>query len=94
MDESSSIRRCFEIKNQRGMHARAATQLVNMAKTFDAEITIGKDGQIVNGKSIIGLLMLAAGKGERIEVCAEGPQAHAAVDAIGDLIDRLFDEGE
>jgi len=89
---SSPVRRTFEIKNKLGLHARAAVQVVQLATSFDAELTVTKDGQTVNGKSIIGLMMLAAAKGQQIEVSAEGPQAAEVVDALGDLIERCFDE--
>jgi phosphocarrier protein HPr len=86
------VERQFEIKNRLGLHARAAAQLVQTVAKFDAEITISKDGQDVNGKSIIGLMMLAAGQGSRIDVAATGPDAAAAVDAIAVLIENRFNE--
>ena len=90
--DGSEVSQVFEIKNRLGLHARAAVLMVQVASQFDAEITVGKDGQVVNGKSIIGLMMLAAGKGNEIEVVAAGPQASEAVAAIGELIERRFDE--
>lgn len=86
------IERQFEIKNRLGLHARAAAQLVQTVSGFDAEITVSKDGQDVNGKSIIGLMMLAAGQGSRIDVMAAGPDAGAALEAIAVLIDNRFNE--
>lgn len=92
MGEGSPVRRTFEIKNRLGLHARAAVQVVQLATSYDAELSITKDGQTVNGKSIIGLMMLAAAKGQQIEVSAEGPQADDVLQALGNLIDRCFDE--
>ena len=82
----------LEIKNRLGLHARAAAQLVQKASQFDAEITIGKDGQMVNGKSIIGLMMLAAAQGTCIEVSVSGPDAAAALEAIEQLVEQKFNE--
>ena len=82
----------LEIKNRLGLHARAAAQLVQTASRFDAEVTIVKDGQAVNGKSIISLMMLAAAQGSFIEVRAVGPQAAEALLAIECLIDQKFNE--
>lgn len=92
MGERGPVRRTFEIKNRLGLHARAAVQVVQLATSYDAELSITKDGQTVNGKSIIGLMMLAAAKGQQIEVSAEGPQADDVLQALGSLIDRCFDE--
>jgi phosphocarrier protein HPr len=90
--KAPAITRQFEIKNRLGLHARAAAQLVQAVSGFDAEITVSKDGQDVNGKSIIGLMMLAAGQGSRIDVAASGPDAAATLEAIAILIDNRFNE--
>ncbi len=82
----------LEIKNRLGLHARAAAQLVQTASQFDAEITVAKDDQVVNGKSIIGLMMLAAAQGTSIEVSTSGPQALEAMQAIEQLVDAKFNE--
>jgi len=82
----------LEIKNRLGLHARAAARLVQTAAQFDAEITVTKDGQVVNGKSIIGLMMLAAAQGTSIEVSVSGPQAAQALEAIEQLVDQKFNE--
>ena len=82
----------LEIKNRLGLHARAAAQLVQTTSQFDADITVSKDEQTVDGKSIIGLMMLAAGPGTVIEVTASGPQAEAALVAIERLVDLKFHE--
>ncbi len=82
----------LEIKNRLGLHARAAAQFVQAASSFDAEITVIKEGQEVNGKSILALMMLAAGVGSVIEVSASGPQAADALAAITQLVDLKFNE--
>jgi phosphocarrier protein len=86
------VRRTFTIKNRLGLHARAAAQLVQLTAGFASEVTITKDGQAVNGKSIMGLMMLAASQGATIEVEAEGDDAAQALDAIGALIEAKFNE--
>lgn len=88
----TSVCKSLEIKNRLGLHARAAAQLVQIAAQFEADITVGKDGQVVNGKSIIGLMMLAAAQGTNIEVSATGPQAEAALAAIEQLVEQKFNE--
>lgn len=82
------------ICNQRGLHARASAKFVKLASTFDSEIRVTRDGVTVNALSIMGLLMLGAGNGCSIDLAAEGPDAQAAIDALLDLVDRKFDEGE
>lgn len=94
MATDEPLRRSFEIKNKAGLHARAAKQVVELTKRYAAEVSVSKDGQTVNGKSILGLMMLAAAKGQAIEITAEGPQANDVLDAMGELIERLFDEEE
>jgi phosphocarrier protein len=86
------IRRQLEIKNELGLHARAAALWVQTVRQFDADLVVRKDGQNVNGKSIIELMMLAAALGSRIEVMASGPDAAAAVDAIAALLEQKFHE--
>ena len=82
----------FEIVNEVGLHARPAAMLVQVALKFQSDITIEKNGQKVNGKSIMGVLMLAAGKGSKLVVRGEGPDAEEAVLAIGELIASKFGE--
>jgi phosphocarrier protein len=82
----------FDIQNRLGLHARAAAQLVRLANQFSSEIRLVKDGVEVNGKSIMGVLMLAAPKDTRILVRASGPDAEEALAAIGALIGRKFGE--
>jgi phosphocarrier protein len=84
--------RTVEIVNERGLHARASAKFVKLANEFDAAVTVSRDGQTVDARSIMGLMMLAAGPGCSIEISAEGPDAQAAVDALCDLINSRFDE--
>ncbi|HEY2751373.1 HPr family phosphocarrier protein [Phenylobacterium sp.] len=86
--------RTVEIVNKRGLHARASAKFVKMASTFDAEVRVSKDGQTVDARSIMGLMMLAAGPGCCIEIEAEGADAEAAVKALQDLVSARFDEDE
>ena len=86
------IQREFEIQNKLGLHARAAAKFVKCASGFSCEVQVGKDAITVNGKSIIGVLLLAAPRGSRIVVMADGPDEAAAIAAIGDLIDGCFGE--
>ena len=84
----------LEIRNKKGLHLRAARLLVDALEPFDAEVTIEKDGQVVNGRSIMGVMMLAAEQGSHIEVTTTGPDAQAALDAITDLVANKFNESE
>ena len=85
--------RVVTIQNARGLHARAATKLVHLTSKFPCEITLGKDGHEINGKSIMGVLMLAAGKGTTVMVRCTGDRADEALAAIVALIDDKFGEG-
>jgi len=87
-----NVEREFDILNRLGLHARAAAQLVRLANGFASEIHVVKDGMEVNGKSIMGVLMLAAPKDTKILVRATGPDAEEAVAAIAELIERKFGE--
>jgi len=87
-----SVEREFDILNRLGLHARAAAQLVRMANGFSSEIHVVKDAMEVNGKSIMGVLMLAAPKDTRVLIRATGLDAEEAVAAIGELIARKFGE--
>jgi phosphocarrier protein HPr len=82
----------FIIVNRLGLHARAAAQLVQTANRFLSEVTITRDGQEVNGKSIMGLLMLAAPCGSIITVSVSGEDAEQALKAIGEMINDGFGE--
>lgn len=82
------------ICNRRGLHARASARFVELASGFDAHIAVSKDGgnDAVSGTSILGLMMLAAARGDAIVVRAEGPDAPAALTAIRNLVEGGFDE--
>jgi phosphocarrier protein HPr len=82
------------IKNRLGLHARAAAKLVQAASRFQARITLQKGSEEVDAKSILGILLLAAAQGTTIQVTADGEDADEALDAIENLIDSRFDEGE
>ena len=91
---SGSASRTVEIVNIRGLHARASAKFVKLASTFDAEVRVSKDGQTVDARSIMGLMMLAAGPGCCIDIEAEGAEAGPAVDALAQLVTAKFDEDE
>ncbi len=82
----------LEIVNERGLHARAAAKFVKTAEQFAAELTVSKGDLEVSGRSIMGLMMLAAAKGCCIEVKADGEEAEAALSAIRDLVGNAFGE--
>ena len=86
------IERRFVIQNELGLHARAATRLVQTANRYEAEVEVERDGTPVNGKSIMGVLMLMAAKGSTITIRARGPDAAEAAAALGNLINNKFDE--
>jgi phosphocarrier protein len=86
------VRRTFTIKNKLGLHARAAAQLVQLAANYASDLTIAREDQEVNGKSIMGLMMLAASQGMTIDVEATGDDAEAMLDAIEGLIEARFNE--
>ena len=86
--------RSVGICNQRGLHARASAKFVKLASSFEAEITVTRDGVTVDARSIMGLLMLGAGIGCDIDVVAEGPDAQEAIAALSDLVARKFDEDQ
>lgn len=87
-----SLSRTVEIINERGLHARASAKFVKLASGFDAQVTVSRDGQSVDARSIMGLMMLAAGIGSSIDISAEGPQAEAALEALSALVSARFDE--
>ena len=82
----------FTIRNRLGLHARAAALVVKTANHFEAEVVIEKDGLEVNGKSIMGILMLAASKGTKITLKADGKDSIQAIGALGELIENKFGE--
>jgi phosphocarrier protein HPr len=81
-----------EIINRLGLHARPCSKFVKLASTFKAEIWVSKDDESVNGKSIMGLMMLAAGQGSKLHISCEGADADAALVALEKLILQKFDE--
>lgn len=82
----------FEIVNDLGLHARAATKLVQLASRYAAEVELEKDGQVANAKSVMGVLLLCGAKGTRVTVRARGREAQRAVESIGELIASRFGE--
>ena len=82
------------IANQRGLHARAAAKFVKVASLFESEILVEKNGQQVDGNSIMDLMMLVASIGTRISIFARGADAMAATEALRELVEGKFDEGE
>lgn len=84
------------IQNELGLHARAASKLVQLASSFPVEVQIGREDMMVNSKSIMGVLMLAAAKGTELQLVASGDEARCqeALDAITRLIDDKFGEGK
>ncbi|MFK8079255.1 MAG: HPr family phosphocarrier protein [Granulosicoccus sp.] len=88
------ISRELLIINKLGLHARAAAKLVKLSSSFESSIDIEKDGQRVNSKSIMGVMMLAASCGTHVTIMAEGQDQDEAIEAITDLINRRFDEEE
>jgi phosphocarrier protein len=84
----------LEIKNKLGLHARAAAALVQTVNKFSAQVTFTKDGQTADGRSIMGILTLAAPQGSKVQVEASGEDAEQALRAIERLIDRRFNEPE
>jgi len=89
---SETLRSIAKITNKRGLHARASAKVVEASARFQSEITIIKDGTRVNGRSIMGLMMLAASLGSEILVEVKGPDADAAMTAMLALIDAKFGE--
>ncbi len=83
-----------EIVNKLGLHARASAKLTQLAGSFASEVWMSRNGRRVNAKSIMGVMMLAAGKGSRVTIEAEGPDAEAALAAMLALIAEKFGEAE
>jgi phosphocarrier protein HPr len=94
---ASGVFQCLaevKITNRKGLHARASAAFVKCVEKYDAEVTVTKDGQAVNGSSIMGLMMLAAGPGSTILIVTEGPEAEEALDALTSLVEARFNEQE
>lgn len=90
--ESVKLARDFTVTNKLGIHARPAALFVKVASRFDSDIFVEKDGETVNGKSIMGLMLLAAGHGSKIKVHADGDDAGQAMVELEALLRRKFDE--
>ena len=88
------IKTTATISNKLGLHARASAKLTKLAGSFRSEIFLSRNGRRVNAKSIMGVMMLAAGMGSSIEIEADGPDEDAAMAALRELIDGRFGEGE
>ncbi|HHO58656.1 MAG TPA: HPr family phosphocarrier protein [Thiotrichales bacterium] len=82
------------IINKLGLHARAAAKLVTLASSFSSEVKLARNGQEVNGKSIMGVMMLAASKGSEIRIIADGDDEHEAIEKLTELIENRFGEEE
>jgi phosphocarrier protein HPr len=91
--QGKSATSTFEIVNELGLHARAAIKLTQVAQRFPCEVTLARDDQEANGKSVMGVLLLCGSKGTKIEVRADGEGAGDVVRAIGELIADRFGEG-
>ena len=87
------IRREVAIRNRLGLHARAAARFVHTASRFRARVTASRDGRVMDGKSILGILLLAASQGTAIEVAADGPDEEEAMVALVSLVEGGFGEG-
>jgi phosphocarrier protein HPr len=92
MTPGEDVLRTVTIANRHGLHARPAAEFVKLASTFDAEIVVRKDELEVSGKSIMGMMMLAAEYGSEITIRARGAQAEAAVGGLASLVERRFGE--
>ncbi len=88
------LTRTLEVCNRRGLHARAAAKFVTLAERFGAAVEVVKDGQSVSARSIMGLMMLGAGRGSSLELRAEGWDAKEALDALAALVEAGFNEQE
>lgn len=88
----TEVTREVTVVNKLGIHARPASMFVRLAAQFDSEVTVEKDGEAVNGKSIMNLMLLAAGPGSRIRLSAAGPDAQQAVDELENLVKSKFNE--
>lgn len=82
------------IDNKLGLHARASAKFVQLASVYNSNISLSRNGQKVNGKSIMGIMMLAAARGTELELCADGADEANAVAALSSLVGDLFGEGE
>ena len=86
------VSRSVTVSNQLGMHARAAARFVSLATRFDSQIRVARDTRVMDGKSIMGILLLAAARGTSITISAEGADEVAAVEALAQLVESGFGE--
>lgn len=87
-------RRALVVSNPLGLHARAAAKFARLAGRFASSVKIARDGRQVDGKSILGLLVISAAYGATVDVTAEGPDEDEAIEALAGLVERGFDDGE
>ena len=87
------IQRAVTVRNRLGLHARAAARFVHTANAFRSRVTLSRDGRTMDGKSILGILLLAAGQGTALTLGADGEDEGAAVDALAALVESGFGEG-
>ncbi|MFA4994315.1 MAG: HPr family phosphocarrier protein [Bdellovibrionales bacterium] len=92
MSEEDELCVLATIANKRGLHARAAAKFVKLVETFSADIEVVKDDMRVSGRSIMGLMMLAAATGTTIRLCGRGRDASVALEVLADFVKRKFDE--
>lgn len=90
---AAAAERTLTVQNKMGIHARPAAMIVRITNRFKSEVYFEKDEEQVNGKSIMGLMMLAAGRGSKIKVTAQGADAQELLKDLEDLFERRFDEG-
>ena len=93
-DSSETLQQEFVVQNKMGIHARPAAMIVRIANTYSGEVWVEKDDEQVNGKSIMGLMMLAAGKGSKLKVKTKGPSkdGERMLSDMADLFERRFEE--
>jgi phosphocarrier protein len=89
-----SARGTYQVRNKLGLHARAATKLVQLASKFPCEIVVSREGQAANAKCVMGVLLLCGSKGTHLDIEATGDNAEEAIRALGELIDERFGEPE
>jgi len=91
-ERKSTAKKQVEVQNRLGLHARPCSKFVKLASTFKCDVWVSKDDETVNGKSIMGLMMLAAGQGSKLLLTAEGADANESLIALEKLINQKFDE--
>ena len=84
--------RAVTVSNALGLHARAAAKFVHLAATFESQVRVGRDSKVMDGKSIMGILLLAAARGTTLTISADGPDEAAAVEALVQLVESGFGE--